>query len=230
LTHTRDILPDMEAFRQQVIEPELNSCRIRDLTLCGISLGGVVATVMATQHPDRYSRLVLLAPAYKPHRQSFTLKYTLKNIGVFLLRGAKAKIQIPYGLSALTSNEALLNDPEYNSHPPLTLAVGYLLGVSVLCWKALRATKQISIPTLMVIPGKDIICDPNAMRTGFQQIPNSTTKVCREYPDFYHDVLFESGHPEMAEDVLAWIHQLEQKTPLQPEQSQNVREHVENLR
>lgn len=71
-----DIIPrDLEAFHQQVIVPAGHS----ELTLCGISLGGTLATLMAVQNPDRYDRLILLAPAFKPHPKSFSLGYTIRN-------------------------------------------------------------------------------------------------------------------------------------------------------
>jgi alpha-beta hydrolase superfamily lysophospholipase len=211
LSHTDHLLPDLETFFQQVVQPQIDRNEIQDLTLCGISLGGVVATLMASATPERYQRLVLLAPAYKPHPKSFPLGYTIKNILAFLLKGGKGITHIPYGIHQLTRNQALHEDPAIIGNMPLRVSRGLLLGVRDLCRFARKAVRQISIPTMVVIPGQDVICDPRAMREAFQAIPNSTPKFCKEYPDFYHDVLFEEEHPEIAADILMWVSELEER-------------------
>jgi alpha-beta hydrolase superfamily lysophospholipase len=200
LNGAKDLLSDLEAFYQQVIVPAGH----RELALCGISLGGVLATILAARHPERFSKLVLLAPAFKPHPKTFTLNYTLVNTLAFLLKGKKARTQLPYGLESLTTNPAILNDPQYSELPPLELNSGFLLGVRDLCNTAFSEIRTLSLPTMMVIPGQDLVCDPAAMLAAYQRIPASTPKVCQEYPDFYHDVLFEAGHSDIAQALLKW--------------------------
>jgi alpha-beta hydrolase superfamily lysophospholipase len=209
LSHTRFAIPDLEAFHQQVLAEKLKNGEIQDLTLCGISLGGVMATLLAAAHPERYQRLVLLAPAYKPHAQAFSLGYTVRNILAFLFKGGKGMTQIPYGLPELTSNPLLLEDPVLQAQLPLKVSRGLLLGIRTLCAQAMKSVKRLTMPTMVVVPGKDVICDPQTMRRAYESIPASTPKFCQEYPDFYHDVLFESGHPQIAEDILTWITRLE---------------------
>ena len=194
------LLPDLDAFYQQVIAPAGH----QELALCGISLGGVLATLLAARHPERFSKVILMAPAYKPHPQTFTLSYTLQNTLAFLFKGKKALTQLPYGMEALTTNPAILNDPQYLHMEPLILNAGFLLGVRDLCQNAFSEIQQLRLPTMMVIPGRDIVCDPAAMRAAFARIPEQTPKVCHEYPDFYHDVLFEIGHAQIAQALLQW--------------------------
>ena len=200
LTHAKNLLPHLDAFYEQVIAPANH----QELALCGISLGGVLATILATRYPKRFSKLILLAPAFKPHPKTFTLRYTLINTIAFLLKGGNAMTQLPYGLEALTANPAILNDPQYAEHPPLILNSGFLLGVRDLCNLAMSEIRKLSIPTMMVIPGLDTVCDPAAMREAFNRIPASTPKVLEEYPELLHDVLFEIDHPRIAEAFLSW--------------------------
>lgn len=204
----KQITADLEAFHQQVIVPAGHT----ELSLCGISLGGVLSTLMAAEHPERYKRLVLLAPAYAPHPKSFSLGYTIKNTLAFLIQGKNARTSLPYGVDALTTNEEILKDPQYTENPPLVLSPGFLLSVRFLSIKSLKAAKQLRIPTMVIIPGQDIVCDPKAMRQGYQNIPASTPKVLKEYPDFYHDVLFETGHSEIAQEVLGWSTSLDSRS------------------
>jgi alpha-beta hydrolase superfamily lysophospholipase len=200
LTSAKIVSKDLEAFYQQVIAPQQHS----ELVLCGLSLGGVLSTLLAARHPDRFSRLILLAPAYRPHRKTFSLSYTVRNTLAYLIKGSKARTQLPYGLQEITSNPDVLSDPQYTSFPPLVLSPGFLLGVRDFCNQAFSEIRRIQIPTLMVIPGQDIVCDPDAMRKAFDRIPQTTPKLCKEYPDFYHDVLFEAGHSEIAQEILGW--------------------------
>jgi alpha-beta hydrolase superfamily lysophospholipase len=200
LTSAKIILKDLEAFYQQVIVPAEHT----ELALCGLSLGGVLATLLACRYPERFSKLTLLAPAYRPHRKTFTLGYTIRNTLAFMIQGGKARTQLPYGLAEITSNAAILSDPQYTTVPPLVLSPGFLLGVRDLCNQAFSEIRQLQVPTLMVIPGQDIVCDPDAMRKAYERIPTTTPKLCREYPDFYHDVLFEEGHSDIAQALLGW--------------------------
>jgi alpha-beta hydrolase superfamily lysophospholipase len=204
--HQADIiLKDLDAFYRQVVEPVQH----QDVTLCGLSLGGVFATLLAARYPERFSRLVLFAPAYKPHARSFSLSYTIRNILAHLILGKKARTQLPYGLADITSNPRILEDPQYNILEPLILTPGFLLSVRNLCLQAMREAANIKIPTLMVIPGQDTVCDPAAMRQAFDRIPANTPKKCLHYADFYHDVLMESGHTAIVEEMFQWTGQSE---------------------
>lgn len=194
------IWDDLETFYQQVIVPANHT----ELALCGISLGGVLSTLLAARYPERFSRVIILAPAYRPHKQTFSLSYTIRNTLAFLLKGKKARTMLPYGISAVTNNPAILNDPQYTDHPPLVLSPGFLLSVRDYCNAAFSEIRNIKIPTMMVIPGQDLVCDPIAMKQGFDRLPADTPKLCREYPDFYHDVLFEARHSEIAQEILGW--------------------------
>lgn len=201
LTHFRPIHEDLDAFYRQVIEPAGHE----DLTLIGISLGGVLSTLMAAEHPERFNRMVLLAPAYKAHAKSFSLSYLVKNVVGCMLKGRQFETTLPYGIDAVTSNENIIRDPQYHAQPPLVLTAGFLLDVKSLTGRALKKTAALRIPTLMVIPGNDVVCCPEAMRAGFARIPESTPKVCYDYPDYYHDVLFEAGNVGIAEEVAGWV-------------------------
>ncbi|HEY9745289.1 MAG TPA: alpha/beta fold hydrolase [Oculatellaceae cyanobacterium] len=200
LHHPDVILEDLDAFYRSVIAP----CGYTDLTLCGLSLGGVLATLLAARYPKRFNRLILFAPAYKPHARSFSLGYVIRNILAHLILGKKARTRLPYGIAQITRNDRILNDPQYNILEPLVLTPGFLLGVRELCNQAMVEVGNITIPTLMVIPGQDMVCDPDAMQKAFDRIPGTTPKKCLHYADFYHDVLMETGHTAIIDEVLAW--------------------------
>lgn len=195
------IRKDLEAFYQQVIVPANHD----NLALSGISLGGVLATLLATQHPERFTSVTLLAPAFKPHKNSFSSGYVLRNVLGHLFLGPKARTELPYGMEAVTGNPAILNDPQYNGALKLVLTPGFLLGVRDLCNQAMRDIATLKLPALVVVPGQDIVCDPAAMRQAYNRIPASTPKHLLEYEHFYHDVMFEEEHPRLAQEALGWL-------------------------
>jgi alpha-beta hydrolase superfamily lysophospholipase len=201
LTKTDILQHDLEAFYQNVIAPAKHN----HLALSGISLGGVLAALMAESHPERYTSLTLLAPAFKPHKNSFSLTYILQNVMGHLILGSKARTGLPYGMEAVTSNPAILNDPQYQGALQLVLTPGFLLSVRDLCDHALKSMATLKLPSLIVVPGQDVVCDPGSMRQAFQKIPDNTPKRLLEYPDFYHDVLFEAEHPRLAQEALGWL-------------------------
>ena len=201
LRETEIIRKDLEAFYQQVIVPAGHS----DLVLGGISLGGVLTTLMAVEHPARFSRLLLLAPAYKAHPSSFSLGYIIKNVLGCALKGKGYRTRLPYGQDSVTRNEDILNDPAMKDRKPLDLTAGFLLDVQKLTGQSQKRARELKIPTMMVIPGADVVCCPEAMRKGYTRIPDSTPKFIREYPDFYHDVLYEKDHSHIGEDFIAWM-------------------------
>ncbi|WP_303674900.1 alpha/beta fold hydrolase [Vampirovibrio chlorellavorus] len=192
------IWQDLEAFHQQVLQPHTPD----KMALCGISLGGVLSTLLATRHPQRFSSVTLLAPAYKPHQQTFSPAYVLRNVLSHLLLGARARTQLPYGLEAITRNPTILNDPQFNGALKMPLTPGFLLGVRDWCNQAMREIQTLQIPSLMVVPGQDIVCDPGAMRQAYERIPRHTPKQLLNYPDFYHDVLFEADYGRLAQGIL----------------------------
>jgi alpha-beta hydrolase superfamily lysophospholipase len=192
------IWQDLEAFHQQILHPQTPD----KIALCGISLGGVLSTLLATRHPQRFSSVTLLAPAYKPHPQTFSPAYVLRNVLSHLFLGGKARTRLPYGLEAITRNPAILNDPQFNGALKMPLTPGFLLGVRDWCNQAMREIKTLQIPALMVVPGQDIVCDPKAMRQAYERIPLNTPKQLLNYPDFYHDVLFEADYGRLAQGII----------------------------
>ncbi len=208
LFHTNDLLADLNAFYETVMLPEIEASQgNRQIVLCGISLGGVLATLLAERYPERYRVLILLAPAYKPHPRAFSLAYTLRALVKHLLQRQKARVTLPYGVKSLTQNPLILEDPQYAELPPIQLSPGFLLGVASLGKRAVADMKTLRVPTLMIVPGQDLVCDPAAMRRTFQKLPVATLKKLVEFPDFYHDILFENEQEAILQAVLAWCDQ-----------------------
>ncbi|MBX2860645.1 MAG: lysophospholipase [Vampirovibrio sp.] len=172
--------------------------------LAGISLGAAFSVQLAIKYPERFRSLCLFAPAFKPSKKSFSPGYTWKNILGRVFLGERYKTPLPYDITSITRNPEVLADPQYFGEKPLQLTADYLLDVDRLCRHSLTLMQQISMSTLMVIPGADLVCDPEAMRQGYQSIPAGTPKQCKEFEVLYHDVLLEPEWSEVADLVKTW--------------------------
>ncbi len=179
------------------------------LGLAGISLGGSTATHWVTSHPELFEALILIAPAYKPSKQSFPLPYVLKNVGKYLLKGADASMTLPYDIRSLTRNQSFLNNPnnQQKHFEPLTLPTQYMLSLKGFNGKANQLAKDINTPTLILVPEQDVVCDPDAMKKAYQAMANKY-KQLKLYPQAYHDLLIEPELPEIINDVNNWLNTL----------------------
>lgn len=179
--------------------------------LIGLSLGGVYATLHVIQNQHPFKGLILVAPAFCPHPKLFTLGYKLKNYTQVLLKGVKAMTTLPYGIKDLTRNSDLYEDPNFTD--PLVLPSFYLFLVERLCKKAYTQTHRIHVPTAVVVPEQDMVCDPQAMQLAYDRIPHPNKTLLR-YTDLFHDVMQEpeADQCQICQDLSRWIASLDSKS------------------
>lgn len=178
-------------------------------TLCGISLGGTISTKLAAKQRKDFESLILVAPAFRSSNICFPPSFIARHALGRLLNGVEYRTVLPYCIKKLTRNPEVLANPVYMAEP-LELPVDYLLKVSLFNMVAFRRVKEIAIPTMVIVPGSDVVCDPDGMRAGYHRIPGHVPKLLKDYPALYHDVLMEPEVPEIAQDVLDWIRTLEE--------------------
>lgn len=203
-THLHSVNPiihDLKIFHETVLSTERQS-----LDLAGISLGGVLATLLATKYqfrPQGYEKLALLVPAFEPSPVKFTTQYVLKNT-LNRIMGQRLT-RLPYSIEALTQNPDVLTHPEFQDIEPLELSFDYLLHVRLLGIQALKSVRTLTIPTLIAIADKDYVCDPRAMRRAYKSLPENLDKHLLEYPDLYHDILLEREVHQIGQTVSRWL-------------------------
>ncbi|MBK8189109.1 MAG: alpha/beta fold hydrolase [Vampirovibrionales bacterium] len=190
-------LDDLDAFWQ---EKSLQTHA--PVTLCAISLGAVVATHWALAHPGQFSRMMLVSPAFKPHAATFPWHYALQRLAGRLLRGESHQTTMPYTIAKLTRNPELLNAKELMFTPP-TVPTDFLLATRPFADAAFQRLSELTLPTLVVVPGDDEVCDPNAMRRGYERI--RAPKILHDYGGLKHDALMEPESPQIAADMAAWL-------------------------
>lgn len=165
-------------------------------TLMGLSLGGVLASLQVARSPGAFEKLVLLAPAFRPHPKTFSLRYRLKAYGSVLTKGWRGALTMPYGVHELTQNPVAHADPHLQER--LKVPLLYVLAVDRLCQKAQAALSQIQVPVAMVVPQADLVCCPTAMQRAFEKLKNPN-KSLWALPQLFHDIPRE---PEDALDIV----------------------------
>lgn len=185
--------------------------------LVGLSLGGVMATHWATDPnwPAPWQSLLLLAPGYAGHPSSFTLPYILGNAVPGLL-GLKKKLKLPYGRTDLTQNPRYLDEESYQEHIQALglekaytsqMPIPYMLQIPGFGKSGLAAAKKLWVPTVVVIPGQDKVCDPRLMYQAYEQLPAETPKQLVELPGVKHDIPLEEVAPQLGEGFVSWLRQ-----------------------
>lgn len=202
---TQGMLNDLVLFYEEVLRGSAGYGKTPQLGLAGISLGGTLATLLAATAPERYESLLLLAPAYRPHPETFSKWFAFRHVLGKMLFGRSYHVKLPYGIEAMTRQEKYLEDPQYRNNPMPPLSARFLLDVRQMGETALNRADQLKMPTMVLIPGGDRVCDPEAMRVAFQRIPADTPKHCREFPEAYHNLLMEEDQEALAYDYLGWV-------------------------
>ncbi len=198
-------------------------------SIMGISLGSLLLCHALTRTPHEdlpaIQTLILLAPAFAPHPNTFKPWQVIQETFKFLLNPSKAKMQLPYGLSTLTKNPVYLENPIME--PPISLPLKYLLSIQAMQKTIMRRLPHLHVPVMMVIPGEDKVCYPKAMLEAFARLshtslPSQSTTAAQVgghrlsvYPSSYHDVILEPELPWLIHDIISWLDYCHLCTPLE---------------
>lgn len=174
----------------------------------GISLGAALATRLfqwpeVTEHAHK---LLLVAPAYREHPKTFPLPIVAKTALSIITQGADALIRLPYTLSDLTRNEAVLNDPRHQEHmDTFRLPMRFAWQLRQFNRGAIKALNAINVPSCIVVPEQDTVCCPRAMKSSHQQLARMFPSTLLTYPEARHDIFLEPEVLTLAGDVCHWL-------------------------
>ena len=62
----------------------------------------------------------------------------------------------------------------------------------------------LDVPTLMVVAGDDRLVDASGSDAFFARLPSGIGTI-RRYPDFYHELLNETGAQQVFDDMRNWM-------------------------
>ena len=176
----------------------------RKVFLLGESMGGLLAYDLAGRSPEGFSGLIAIAPSFK-NGMRFPLSVYLKLV-LFGLFKPKLIVNVPFTSDMVTCDRAYLEVMNACPDEIRVASLGLLGGFLPLQARAGRLAKRLSVPTLFLVPGRDLLVDERAGRRIFAKL-RLADKTIIEYPDMLHALSIEIGREKVFEDVVTWAGQ-----------------------
>ncbi|MDY7092696.1 MAG: alpha/beta hydrolase [Acidobacteriota bacterium] len=170
--------------------------------LFGHSLGGLIALEYVLHRPGRFDRLVVSSPFLAPAVEVPKLKVALGHLA--------AKVAPTLNLAGVLDPEMLTHDEEqqrrYRQDPLIFQSFNpkWFLEVRDAQQEVYERAGEIRIPALFLLGASDAVADPQQGRQVFERL-GSEAKTLRVYPQFFHEVLNESGRQRVYADVESWL-------------------------
>lgn len=174
----------------------------------GISLGAALATRLFEwpELREHASKLLLVAPAYREHPNTFPLSVVGKTALDVMLKGPDSLVRLPYGLDDLTRNEAILTDPRHQEQMEnFMLPISFAWQLRQFNRGAVKQLSNISIPSCVVVPEQDTVCCPKAMVKASRRLGKKHDATLLTYPQARHDIFLEPEVLMLADDVSQWL-------------------------
>lgn len=168
------------------------------LFLIGLCLGGKVAVNFFSLYPNLFNGLILMSPSLKNR-----LKFSLFDKLTILLAPRKS-FKVPIEDDMFTQNRKYL---DYIGKDPARLRYvsgRFLLDVANMDRSIKHASRNIKLPTLLMLSGVDKIIDTDAVKRWFEKLP-SGDKTIKVYKGYHHILTFEEKAEEVMEDIVNWI-------------------------
>jgi carboxylesterase len=172
-----------------------------DISICGLSMGGLLALILAAETDCRAAALA--APAVKAHSQ---IGLTLSPLLRFFLKPRKNK-NTEHEFSEETEPELFYLENELY-HWLLPYSVSQL---RVLQKKAYKALPKISVPTLIIVSEKDMTVPPEAaeiIRKGMAKNPNPPKIVTEIFKESPHVIVNGPEKEKAASRILDFLQDL----------------------
>ena len=176
----------------------------RKVFLLGESMGGLLAYDLAGRSPEAFSGLIAIAPSFK-NGMKFPPGVYLK-LALFGLFKPKLMVDVPFTSDMVTRDRAYLEVMDASPDEIRVASLGLLGGFLPLQARAGRVARRLSVPTLFLIPGRDLLVDERAGRRIFAKIRRAD-KALIEYPEMLHALSIDLGREKVFEDVAGWAEQ-----------------------
>lgn len=175
----------------------------RPVFLVGISWGGKLVTATIKAQPNLVDGLVLVCPGFFA-KIGPTFRERMIIGGSFLV-WPRRPVRVPLTEPYLFTDS--FEWQEFLAHDRRLLRTGTvrLLMTSVFLDGVMRnAPKQIKIPVVTFLAGKDRIIDNDRVRAYVSRFASSDKQVI-EYPSFHHTIEFESDPRPFFRDLTDWL-------------------------
>jgi len=168
----------------------------------GESMGGLIAFLMAVRDPHIFNGLICISPAFKSIIKVSILEYM--DIFSSLLYNPKKQFIMHFDSKMCTRDE---NYQQFMDKNPLEhrFATSKLL-TNILSAQiaSCTAVREIAIPVLFLLGGKDVMIDARTSEDKFKKLCVKD-KMLIKYPDMYHALSIDLGREKVFQDILGWL-------------------------
>ncbi|MEZ6049068.1 MAG: alpha/beta fold hydrolase [Planctomycetaceae bacterium] len=174
--------------------------------LLGLSWGGKLASVVASRYSSLFNRLVLLYPGLRAYvRPNWFQLFQLKLAEIFEVEAKK--VPIPLSEPALFTAEPTAR--LFIRQDPLMLeevTSGFLIANRNLDQETHQHSfpGNITMPSLLLLAGRDQIIDNKQTETLFRRFPNQRNEL-RVYEEGAHTLEFEPNREQIFSDLIDWL-------------------------
>jgi alpha-beta hydrolase superfamily lysophospholipase len=175
------------------------------LSLFGHSMGGLIAITAAETLAKEINNLIISSPCLRPAKPPGPAIRLIAKMGALI----KPETTVDNGLDPRDLTHVKDEVVAYQTDPLVHPKISF--GLYAEMSKAMNRAKRIkalSMPTFLILGGKDPICDARVSRQWFDCL-TSPTKTLKEYPKAYHEVLNEWERDRTFSDIISWINYVE---------------------
>jgi alpha-beta hydrolase superfamily lysophospholipase len=174
----------------------------RPVFLLAESMGGLIAFMMACQHPDKFAGQILISPAFQ-NGMKFKLSAYLTLVSQIFVNPKKT-VEMPFTSAMCTRDLAYQKVMDNNPDEVRVASLKMLMNILFAQMAALKMAKTLQIPSLFLIAGKDYLINENAGRQLFRNLPLKD-KTLIEYPEMLHALSIDLGREQVFADILNWL-------------------------
>lgn len=188
---------DLHAFLALVRQREGNAPTF----ILGHSLGGLVVLDYALHYPEGLSGVIAAAPPLG----RVGVPPLLMALGRIMSRvWPRFSLEVGMDLSGLARDpavvETVLGDPLFHRRGTARLSTEVTAAIA----RVQARAPDLAVPLLILHGSADRMVPPDGSREFFSKV-RYPDRAFREYPDAYHGLFADIGHPEVLGDLERWI-------------------------
>lgn len=174
----------------------------KKIYLLAESLGGLLAFNLAGRHPEAFAGQILISPAFQ-NGMKFPLSAYLTMIANILINPKKI-VEVPFNSAMCTRDleyQAIMNN---NPDELRDVSIKMLINTLFAQMKAKSLAKKLTVPSLFLISGHDLLIDETAGKKLIASLPLKD-KTMIEYPEMLHALSIDLGREKVFADILNWL-------------------------
>jgi len=177
-------------------------CPNKKIFILGESLGGLITFLLAAKEPDLFAGQILISPAFK-NAMAFPFSSYLQFIPSLFYNHQKP-VEMPFTAEMCTRDVNYQQKMDADKRELRVASTRMLLNIMFGQLKAKKAAKNMTIPSLFLLSGKDYLVDPKESQKVFQALA-AKDKELLEYPDMLHALSIDLERERVFEDILGWL-------------------------